>query len=175
MVRRVSRRNYRSKRVKSRGSRSLRKRVKSRRTRSLRSRRSLRRRRMRGGARFKVGDIVTPLMSGDAVKGLRKGDVCTIITVYKRYKQDGIKYQPYGVKKNNTDVVYQVNEEFLTLMDPSVNAQAGDSALFASTPHSMRDDEEDPFYTQTKGMTRVSDIAKSAYGTERPSFVHTAI
>jgi len=51
----VSRRNYRSKRVSSRGSRSLRKRVKSRRTRSLRKRvrskslRSRRSRRMRGG------------------------------------------------------------------------------------------------------------------------------
>ena len=48
MVRKVSRRNLRSKRVKSRGSRSLRKkRVKSRGYRSLRRRRSLRHRRSR--------------------------------------------------------------------------------------------------------------------------------
>ena len=55
MVRRVSRRNYRSKRVKSRGSRSLRKKVRSR---SLRSRRSLRRRRMRGGRNPKGEAII---------------------------------------------------------------------------------------------------------------------
>ena len=149
MVRRVSRRNYRSKRVRRRGSRSLRKRVKSRRTRSLRSRRSLRRRRMRGGAKFKEGDTVYPLMSGDMVGGLRKGDDCTIITVYNRYKQDGTYYQPYDVKNNNTDEVYKVNEEFLSLTEPSVIARA------LMTRNSIRDDP-------------------STYTTPSP-FVHTGI
>lgn len=53
MVRRVSRRNYRSKRVKSGRSRSLRKRVRSKSVRKIRRRKS---RKMRGGAQEKGGD-----------------------------------------------------------------------------------------------------------------------
>ena len=118
MVRRVSRRNYRSKRVRRRGSRSLRKRVKSRRTRSLRSRRSLRRRRMRGGAKFKVDDIVQVNVEWPSL-GLEKGDVCIISRVFSvaHWTDDDGKvlssFQQYGIKKDGKGKSIKMNEEYL--------------------------------------------------------------
>ena len=71
MVRRVSRKNSRSKRVRTKGSKSLRKRVRSKSLRKLRRRRS---RRMRGGTQEKGGDCSPNLsISNDKKLICRKG------------------------------------------------------------------------------------------------------
>ena len=107
MVRRLSRRNYRSKKVKSRGSRSLRKRVKSRRTRSLKSRRSLRRRRMRGGIRAQGWDV------GVRVRVENQGD--GMLQAYSCCDEDG-NYKDINVTMDKGEALTNLRQDQITLI-----------------------------------------------------------